>query len=313
MSKSFLDKLPVILLYTESGSARVFFNHLLTDEYYLVEVESEKELLEKIQSMKIYAVIIDDSIKIQLPYLCKKIKEDPSAKSTPVLIISNNLKRSYLQELLSSGATDFLRTPLDEETVKLTLKNSVKHKSIEKKLGPLAQSLSQNLTLSSEKILCKTRIHLPNQAFKQIIDLLNGKHELSLLMIDIDVMDKVHQRWGDEGAQELLFEIEKFLKSQIREQDFLCEISKKRLVIILPSTTQSAANIFAENIQNSIKEHKFTTSKGSVKLKITIAVVSLTKEQILEKDAYLHLENLLTTGEAYLEKAKILGGRIVSN
>ena len=313
MSQSFSDKLPIVLLYTQSGSHRVFFEQIFREKYYLCEVDSEKELLEKLYSMKILVTILEEKIFKDLPAVLKKIKAEPSCKEMPVLIITSNLKRSHMQDLLTAGATDFLRAPFDQDIIMQTLESASKYKKIEKKLGPIAKSLSENLLLSGSSTLQKGKVFVHDKALKHIVKSLETKHEISLLMINIDHMDTITAKWGEIGARELMEDIQNKLKALMRPQDMIEEISKKRLVIILPSTSKTAATIFAENIQESLQHKKFTTSKGSVKFNLTIGVVSLTQEQLESKDAYENLENMLKTGESYLEKAKELGSKIVSS
>lgn len=313
MSQSYSDKLPVVLLYTESGSHRVFFSELFRHQYYLLEVDSEKELLDKLYSMKILVSILDEKCFKDIAATLRKIKAEPSTKEMPVLIITNNLKRSHMQDLLTAGATDFLRVPFDKDVILQTFESAAKFKKIEKKLGPLAKTLSENLTLSGSATLQKGKVFLHDQALKCILKAFETKHEIALLMINIDQLDLVSKKWGDEGSKELFESIQSHLKSLLRSQDLLEEISKKRLVIILPSTSKTAATIFAENIHENFLHHKFITSKGTVKLQLSIGVVSLTQEQLESKDAYANLENMLKTGESYLEKAKGLGSKIVSS
>ena len=313
MPPSFSDKLPVAILFTQSGSTRVFFSKLFRDNFFLLEVDSEKELLEKLYSMQIVFTILEEKHIHNITSLLKKIKAEPSSKEMPVLVITNNLKRSHMQDLLTSGATDFIRTPFDQEIILQTIDAATKYKTIEKKLGPLAKTLSENLLLSGSQTLQKGKISVHDKALKHILKALETKHAISLLMIDTHQLEAVIKRWGEEGAEELLHNIQTHLSSFLRPQDTLEQISKKRLVIILPSTSKEAATIFAENIQENLKDHKFTTSKGSVKLHLSIGVVSLTQAQLESKDAYENLETMLKTGESYLEKAKELGSKIVSS
>jgi diguanylate cyclase (GGDEF)-like protein len=313
MSQSFSDKLPVVVLYTQSGSHRVFFSEIFRDQYYLLEVDSEKALIDKLYSMHVLFCILEEKCFKDIGSILRKIKAEPSCKEMPVLIITSNLKRSHMQDLLTAGATDFLRTPFDQEIIMQTLASAAKYKKIEKKIGPIAKSLSENILLSGSTTLQKGKVFVHDKALKYILKSLETKNEIALLMIELAQMDAVTKRWGESGAVELMSAIQKTLESLTRPQDIIEEISKKRLVIILPSTSKTAATIFAENIQESLKDHKFTTSKGSVKLNLTIGVVSLNQDQLASQGAYENLENMLKTGESYLEKAKELGSKIVSS
>lgn len=311
MAKSSSDNLPVILLLSDSGSIRVFLKKTFGEEFYLLEVDSEQEVLEKLTTMKIKAVIFDDKTKINLHLLCQKIRNTPTLKEIPLIIISNNLKRSYMQELITAGASEFLREPLEDDVVLKTIKLATKSKAMEKKLAPLAQALSKQTP--TETKLCKSRVSVHDRALKEISKALEEKSSISLLMIAIDHIEKVEQRWGALALKELLEKVEQHMRLMLRPQDILINTSNERFVILLPITSQTAANILAENIEESFKGVKFTTHKGSVKPTLSISVVTLSDKEMKTTDAYQYLESMLTTGEAYLEKAKKIGHRIVSN
>ena len=69
MAKSSSDKVPVILLFTDTGSTRVFLKKIFKDDYFILEVDSPKEVLDKTKTTKLEVIIIDDKLKIDLPFL----------------------------------------------------------------------------------------------------------------------------------------------------------------------------------------------------------------------------------------------------
>jgi diguanylate cyclase (GGDEF)-like protein len=310
MAKTSSDKIPVILLFTDVGSTRVSLKKIFREDYYILEVDSPKELLDKLTNTKIEIIIIDDKLKIALSFLLKEIRKISNAIHLPILIISNNLKKSYLKELITAGATDFFREPFETEEILNLVKTATQTQIVQQKLGPIARSLSQNLPVLGGKKLSSSRISTYDLALREVHKALQNKQSISLLMIDIDHLEKVKERWGDDSLEELLEKIEKYFHSLIRIQDILIHASQERYVVILPKTSEAAANALSETIGESFKNIKFTLHKGIVKLPVSIAVVTLLGKEMQTTEAYQYLEKILSVGDSHLEKAKKIGKRI---
>jgi PleD family two-component response regulator len=311
MAKVASDKLPVIVLYSKSGSARVFLKKLFQENYFLIEVSSTKEALEKIATTKTFAVIFDEKTKIDLHQICKEIRKLPESEEITILIISNNLKKSFMKDLIKSGASDFIREPLEETQVLETLERAKKTKSLEKKITPIASSLSQSILAGAQTSLCKTRISIHDSVIKQIIKTLEAKKHLCLILISLSHIDKVQERWGSEALNDLNIKVKERLIGFLRAQDLLFSISSSIYLILLPSTSKLAAEITAEEVEKDFQSNKFTTAKGSVRLPVSLSTFSLTDDELKTNKAYENLEKMLTKGEDYLEQTKKISSKIV--
>jgi diguanylate cyclase (GGDEF)-like protein len=312
MSKTPSDKLPTLLLCTDAEDIVFFFKTLLDEEYPILHVTNDKDCLETLSTTKIAVIIIDDKIKGALPILLQTIKKLPDAKSLPILVISAHLQKSYMKTILTAGATEILREPLEKEAVLASITRAMHTQTVQQKLLPLSQSLSHRES-SPEKKLSGTRITVHEQGLGEIHKALKLKQSISLLMLDIEYLETVKKRWGDVALQELLHLIDAHLKTLLRPQDLVIHTLQHRYVIILPKTSDTAAKILGETVEESFKNTPFTLSHGKVQLPISIAIVTLLDKDMHIIDAYQHLEKMLSTGEARLEKAKTIGKRIVSN
>lgn len=318
MAKSASDRISVILLFTPIASTRVFFKKHFSEDFYVLEVDSPRETLEKLASTRVEVIVLDDKLSISLQDLLKNIRALPAMKQIPILVLSSNLKRSYMKELIMCGATEFLREPLDKATIEATIASAAQIQAVQDKVGPLAHSIALQLPPLtgkplSERKLAGSRVSVHDLALKEIRQALNSKQSISLLMIQVDHLDKVKARWGAPALTELLKKVEAALKILLRPQDVLTHPMQERFMIILPKTSETAAKILAENVEEGFIHTKFTTQKGTVKLPVSIGVVTLSNQDMHISDAYSHLEKMLKTGEAYLEKAKKIGKRIVSS
>lgn len=305
------DKLPVALLIINQATDRVFFKRVLGQEYIVIEANEALDALEKIKTNRVSVVVTHDKLsQMKMFDFCQNVRHID--KDLPLLIYSGNLKKSYVKELLTAGATDFLREPLNDEEVYSRISSAIQSQNLKKKMSPLAQSIHQSSTVPQSKKLEKKRFSLRDQAVRAIKDAVKEKESLSLLLVSIDHFEKIKLRWGEPALEELTELVHAHLSTCLRKQDLLTHVTNEKFIIILPKTSKTAATILAEEIKDSFKQEKFRTKKGTVRLTISIGLTALDKKQAEITDAYDYLDAMLKTGEDYLIKAKQIGNRIVS-
>lgn len=306
------DKRLIALLIVNSPADRVFFKKTLSNEYFIIEARDGKEALEKIDSGRISVIITHDETEgMSCKNFCEKVRSHPSGKNIPLLVYTSRLKKSYVKELLTAGATDFLREPLDKIQVYKTISTAINAQRLKSKMSPLASTLTQSIPKSPSSLSSKT-FSIRDLATRAIKKALDESQNLSLLLISVDHFPKILKRWGEEATKELFDEIHGHLSSVKRVQDTLFYVSKEKFLMILPKTSSRAAKLIAEDIKDSFSDKKFTTRKGSVKLTISLGLTSMDKKEHSHADAYKEFDALLKSGEEYLLKAKTIGDRIVS-
>jgi len=82
------------------------------------------------------------------------------------------------------------------------------------------------------------------------------KHELSLIIFDIDNFKNVNDVYGHSVGDEVLVEYSRFITSKLRSGDELCRIGGEEFIIIVPHTGIDSAFILAEKLRKDIELHK---------------------------------------------------------
>ncbi|MBI5555260.1 MAG: diguanylate cyclase [Elusimicrobia bacterium] len=146
-------------------------------------------------------------------------------------------------------------------------------------------------------------------------------HYLSLILIDIDNMNKISDVYGHEERDRIIIEIAALLKKSIRLTDVAARFSGQEFVLILPETREEGAyNIaqrikenvsrvvqVAEHIRREVEKQKVTLATGG-KVEIT---VSVGVSNFNGMDGYITAEAIINMTRKALLKAKKAGGNQV--
>ena len=126
------------------------------------------------------------------------------------------------------------------------------------------------------------------------------KHELSIMMIDLDHFKYINDTYSHIAGDEVLRQISKKIKASIRETDFIGRFGGEEFVLILPETSLSTAINIANILVKNIAAEPVVFESQDIKITTSIGVSSLREEQL----EYLMI--LAETDKA-LYKAKELG------
>ena len=84
--------------------------------------------------------------------------------------------------------------------------------------------------------------------------------ELSVIILDIDHFKAYNDNYGHLGGDELLREIVKVVKENLRVPDTLARYGGEEFVILLPETNQYQALHVAERIRKNVEDYNFNNN-----------------------------------------------------
>jgi diguanylate cyclase (GGDEF)-like protein len=108
-------------------------------------------------------------------------------------------------------------------------------------------------------------------------------HPLSLLMIDLDFLKEVNDRYGHPSGDMVIRSVGETIRNSCRETDFPARYGGEEFVVILPETPLSGAVGVAERLRKNIAKEIFA-GIGSVTASIgvsTYPINALTKEDLV--------------------------------
>lgn len=201
----------------------------------------------------------------------KDIKRDPRSRTVPIIVLKGN------KEWLAVGADKYVRK-INSSVIKDTT-------ALAKRLRELWQmEETDSLTgLYSRKFF---NIWLTEQT-KQ-------SKTFSLVMIDIDKFKNVNDTYGHPAGDTVLATFGSFLKSEVRNNDFVARYGGEEFIIGLPGLTAGQGHIIIDRLRERWSERVINVSDGrSIKSTFSAGVA----------DSYSG-SNILEAADQMLYKAK---------
>lgn len=124
------------------------------------------------------------------------------------------------------------------------------------------------------------RRHLFDQLEKEVQRAKRYGRLFSVVILDIDDFKRYNDTYGHLRGDEVLREIARLIKANIRRADIAARYGGEEFVILLPEIPKSGAIIVAEKIRSAIEKHPFPgreTQPGG-KLTITLGVSSFPQD-----------------------------------
>ena len=168
-----------IYIIDDDESSIIIFRELFKNdkEYKFISVKTEQIdiALKNIPSL---IVINEDAIDRDVLELCKQIRRDEDNTITPVIVVSSNGERQHRMKILNESVEYFIKKPVDEGYLYLTVKNLNRLLSINRRISPLT-GLPGNVQIHAE---LKKRI--------------SNKEDFSVLYLDLDNFKAYNDVYG---------------------------------------------------------------------------------------------------------------------
>lgn len=148
------------------------------------------------------------------------------------------------------------------------------------------------------------RNFMETQLQKELVRCQRFKHELSLLMIDIDLFKNINDNYGHQCGDYALKKITERISDNIRKTDFLIRYGGDEFCCILTETPAYSANQVAEQLRQAICSEPFEFKDSRFQTTISLGVASLDSNDV-------DVESLLRKADTALYEAKKSGRNTV--
>lgn len=131
-------------------------------------------------------IINEDSIKIDIVELCKKIRANEDNGITPIIVISSNIDKEHRLNVLKTAVEYYIKKPIDKDYMYYTVKNLMRLMYMNRRVSPLT-GLPGNVQIHAE---------LKKRVLK--------KQEFAVLYADLDNFKEYNDVYGFLKGDEII-------------------------------------------------------------------------------------------------------------
>ncbi|WDE04565.1 GGDEF domain-containing protein [Thalassomonas viridans] len=127
---------------------------------------------------------------------------------------------------------------------------------------------------------------------------------LSILYAGLDNLERLKEKYGNQIHHQALQHIITIIKEHLHHNELLTRVGEEKICIILPERDAIAAQSFAINIRNAVRDRLFDYGKDKIPLTLSIGVAAL-------NDSDEEIRSIQIRADKGLLKAKFCGGNEV--
>jgi PleD family two-component response regulator len=291
-----------LVISNDPGKA-YFFKKNLNGIYSILEVENEEHAIAWLKSTPIELIFLDfQSLEGSLAAFCEEAKKLTKPRKAPIFLISSILKKTFAEETLKAGVSDFLHEPLNEDELHEKITNQLAPPFLNKKVKTITKKFKPHSLIPKNTNIFLDKTLIRDKTLKTIIETKKNATPLSVFTIQLDSVNKLLREVGEQGLYEITEQLETLLKLSLRQKDFLITESPGQFLLLLPKTSPTAGKIIAEEIRREVLSTPLLTSKSEILVTISIGIMSFDKDLSSSAQAFEQFEFCLEKVKKSLPK-----------
>ena len=293
---------PILVVEDNPVSRKLLEKTLKKGGYVVDSVSTGEEAVKKFKE-KFFPILITDWIMPGMDglELCRRVRAMDLPGYVFIIILTAKDTREDIIEGLEAGADDYLTKPLNFPELKARLKCAFRILELEKSLKKANEEI-RLLSITDPLTGCYNRYFLMERLQHEIKRARRYRHELAIIMCDIDHFKKVNDLYGHQTGDLVLKSFSSKISSTIRKDvDWVARYGGEEFIVVLPETAWQGAMAVAERLRSVVAELKIETAHRDIRITASFGVASLDPST---PDEFATLEQLINAADTYLYLAK---------
>lgn len=231
--------------------------------------------------------------------LCRRLRERDSNRGyVYTILLTAKETHADLLHAMDAGADDYLVKPFDERELKARLMVGQRIARLQQELIAAREAMRSAATydaltglLNRREIIATLRKELTRSA--------REKRPVGIILADIDNFKSINDELGHIAGDEVLTEIGRKLRSDIRSYDAVGRYGGEEFLAVLPGCDLATTFTRADQLRASVAQAAVSTSAGPRNVTVSVGIVSATNY-----DSDVDLQSLLHRADLGLYKAK---------
>ncbi len=239
-----------------------------------IAVQSRTEALDRIDAGEVAdAFVISANLSGENDglRLISELRSRNATKHALILLHDAGADATLTTMALDLGANAVLSGAFDAEALSLRLRRLVAQKQ---QADALRQALDKQLSMAMTDPL--TGLYNRRYAHSYIARMLKRARQkgqpFTLMLLDLDRFKRVNDRHGHLAGDEVLVEVARRLRKNLREIDLLARFGGEEFLVVLPETGRAEAGHAAERLRRVIGERPIHAASRQTDIPVTLSI-----------------------------------------
>ncbi len=273
----------ILIIEDDTNIRKVIAQYLLRDSYKnFIQAANGKQGLEAVYEYHPDLIICDYNMpQMKGDAFHDTILANPNFKNIPCIFLSAIADDNIILERRRKGAGAYLKKPIDEKDLLLTVGQHLQKYFEYLKTVRLA-TIDELTGLLNKRAVRKSLAH---ELY------IRRYRDLSVIFMDIDHFKVINDGYGHPAGDKVLSVIGKLLKSVLRSYDIAGRFGGDEFIIILPETNLTNAFFVAEGLLEKIDSKKIAYDGKTIRITASFGIASL-RDNADYLQRILHLDTL---------------------
>ena len=230
------------------------------------------EALATIESSLPDLVLLDIMMpKIDGIEVARRVKANPDLPFIPIIMQTALDSTENKVEGLEAGADDYITKPIDFPELKARVNSMLRIKRLQEEIEERERELMEanerlrHMSQTDALTGLENRRHIETRLEEMFEHAKRLAEPFSCVMVDLDKFKSVNDEYGHQAGDQVLKQLAKILKNEVREIDHAGRYGGEEFILLLTGTVLDAAVTFAERVRKAIEDHTFTFDGGTLK------------------------------------------------